>query len=420
MLVIGAGAAGLAAARTLCGAGVEVAILEARPRIGGRIRTVHDPLLPLPVELGAEFVHGRPRELWDIIESAGLAVHDVAGGHVCFQNGALTACENFFSRVDRVFAAMEGAPDQPFQQFLQGCDCDEDAKSWATGYVEGYDAADTSRIGVHSLLRESHASGAIGGDAAYRIAGGYDAIARLLLPPGGRLHLNAIATAVRWRRGHVEIEAKSARGHPLGPWHANKAVITVPLGVLQTPGALRFDPEPGPIAGAVRRLAMGNVVRITLRFRERFWEQRDELRRLSFLFSRDEWFPTWWTALPLRAPLLTGWSAGPGAEKFAGRGEDFVVEQALASLSRLMAVGHARLEALLVASYRHDWQADPFARGAYSYVPAGALDAVEALAEPVEDTLYFAGEATSTEGYTGAVHGAIASGERAARRILRS
>jgi len=421
-VVIGAGAAGLAAARRLCGAGWKVVILEARSRIGGRIFTTGEPLLPAPVELGAEFVHGRARELWEWIESAGLPVYDVEGDDFCYREGALRRCDDFFSRVKGVFAGMEGVEEQSFEDYLQRCGCDEEAKTWASAYVEGYDASDKQRIGVRALLLESKASEAIDGEHSYRLVHGYEAIPRLLLPPDAELYLNAIVTAVRWRRGHVEVEARTARGQSVGPFEARRCVVTLPLGVLQAPagepGAVRFDPEPGGIAGAVARLAMGNAVRLTIRFRERFWEERQELRRLNFLFSLDDWFPTWWTALPLRVPLLTGWSAGPRAGKFSGRGEAFVVEQALAALARLLGLERARLEMLLVASYRHDWQADPFARGAYSYVPAGALDAVETLAAPAEDTLYFAGEATDTQGYTGTVHGAIASGERAARQIL--
>jgi monoamine oxidase len=101
------------------------------------------------------------------------------------------------------------------------------------------------------------------------------------------------------------------------------------------------------------------------------------------------------------------------------RGEEFVVGRALDSLSRMFGLERERLADLLAAWYTRDWQADPFARGAYSYIPVGGLDAPRLLARPIEDTLFFAGEATDLEGQNGTVHGAMASGQRAAIEILR-
>ena len=81
VLIIGAGAAGLAAAQRLARAGVRVTILEARERLGGRIHTLRDPRLPIPVELGAEFVHGKPDELWNIIRAENLLIGSLEGHH---------------------------------------------------------------------------------------------------------------------------------------------------------------------------------------------------------------------------------------------------------------------------------------------------------------------------------------------------
>ncbi len=128
--------------------------------------------------------------------------------------------------------------------------------------------------------------------------------------------------------------------------------------------------------------------------------------------------PTWWTTLPAREPILTGWAAGSLAEKYVSRGEAFLAEQAMAALARLWRLPSGQIEGQVRHWYTHDWQADPFARGAYSYVAAGGMGATRRLAEPIEDTLFFAGEHTDLVGYTGTVHGAIASAERAARALL--
>jgi monoamine oxidase len=116
--------------------------------------------------------------------------------------------------------------------------------------------------------------------------------------------------------------------------------------------------------------------------------------------------------------LLTGWSAGPHADELLDQSRSVVVSAALTALARMTGYARERLNGLLEAAYTHGWDEDPFALGAYSYVPAGALDARKRLAEPVAGTLYFAGEATNLDGHSGTVHGAIASGKRAARQCI--
>jgi monoamine oxidase len=156
-------------------------------------------------------------------------------------------------------------------------------------------------------------------------------------------------------------------------------------------------------------------------FRRRFWDRLVRggkgLSAASFLFSDDERFPTWWSSLPARAPMLTAWVAGPRAE-IGASANAALLRRALDALTDLLDIDPARLRTELVSWHAHDWTRDPHSRGAYSYVPVGGLDAPRALAEPVRGTLFFAGEATDTSGHTGTVHGAIASGQRAAREVL--
>ena len=417
VIIIGAGVAGLAAARELAFGGLNVLILEARNRIGGRILTHRDPFLPVPVELGAEFVHGKPPVLWRLIESGRFPVVDVEGQSWCRSSGSLVPCDGLEDRTHGLLARMRrtGGTDRAFQEFLDSVDGDAEAKAWAAAYVEGFNAARKERISVRSLIEDEEAAARIEGGHAFRVLSGYDNVPRRLCgsidPARCELRLNTVVKAVRWRRGAVEV---AARG---GPFRGARAIVTVPLGVLQA-GDIRFDPEPETSLGAARRLAMGQVARITLRLRERFWERRGGLEDLGFLHSRDPWFPTWWTALPVRAPLLTGWAAGPAGERYRGCDESFVLEKALDAISGLLEIPRGEIESLLEAWHYHDWHADPFARGAYSWVPAGCVDARAALAEPVEETLWFAGEAVNLEGYGGTVHGAIGAGIRAARQVL--
>lgn len=439
VVIIGAGAAGLAAARELSQAGLRLAILEARGRIGGRICTLRDSSLRLPLELGAEFIHGKPEEVWQIVRAAALTVTEVTDNFWYAHDGVIERRNDFDSNLEAVFKLMSRheSADQSFREFLEergAGELTEQQKQEAISYVEGFHAARTEKISLKSLVRAEQTEQAIEGDKQFRILNGYDSAMDWLRagldPQRVTLHLNTVVKAVRWRKGNVEIISASGEGHPREPFTARCAVITLPLGVLKgspdRKGGIRFTPELRDKQAAIGQLEVGQVVKIIMRFREPFWENDEltgrtgeaSLSKLGFVVSRDEWVPTWWSARPVGAPILTGWAGGPAAERLSLASEKSVVDHALDSLARLLAIDRRKIEALLEGFHTHDWQADPFSQGAYSYVGVGGLDAPRRLARPVEDTLYFAGEATYAEGESGTVHGAIASGRRAAREVL--
>jgi monoamine oxidase len=436
VIVVGAGAAGLAAARDLSAAGLRVLVLEARDRVGGRVHTIRDPSLPVPVELGAEFIHGEPRETWEIVERANLLACEVPGRHWQLRGGRLTTSDDFWSKIEKVFERLkrEGGRDRSFAEFLAEGREDESAREAARLYVEGFHAARAERAGTRGLLKAEEASDRVKGDKQFRLLDGYGCVVEALrdevLRGGGEIRLGAAVTELRWRTGGAELSARGPEGAG-AVYAAPRVVVTLPLGLLQEQdgeGAVRFAPELPEKREAARRLEMGHVVRVTLRFRERFWERvelpaGDETRSLSemaFLHSPETAVPTWWTALPVRAPLLVAWAGGTAADRLDGGVEDSRVESALESLARLLGVARADVDAQLEAAHTHDWRRDPFARGAYSYLPVGGVEAQESLARPVAGTLFFAGEATNTDGHNGTVHGAVATGRRAAREVLDS
>jgi monoamine oxidase len=244
------------------------------------------------------------------------------------------------------------------------------------------------------------------------------------------------------RMGRAERSSATASPEGKGPavrssvnaFTAPHTLITFPLGVLQS-GSIRFDPElPAEKQAALDKLAMGKVVRVTLCFRERFWASKDHVARtllsakgvtrdqdlsnLSFLFSRDPVFPTWWTQMPEPVPIITGWAPAHSAESLAGMSESRIVDRSLDTLSGLLHVEKSLIQSQLNSAFFHDWDSDPFSRGAYSYVKAGGEGCQKTLGAPIENTLFFAGEATDITGHNGTVHGAIASGQRAAKEIL--
>jgi monoamine oxidase len=180
---------------------------------------------------------------------------------------------------------------------------------------------------------------------------------------------------------------------------------------------VRFDPEPQKVLQAAARMAMGSARRITYIFRGRFWRERSE--KMGFLFSDTGVPRVWWTPSPNTSPMLTGWVGGPRALDAAIADDDALADAGLRTLSAIFDLPESELRAQLTGWHTHNWQRDPLSLGAYSYAPAGAVDASEAMTHPVEGTLYFAGEHTDITGHWGTVHGALRSGLRAAEQALR-
>jgi monoamine oxidase len=439
VIVVGAGAAGLAAAGELGRSGISVIVLEARDRVGGRMFMQQEPVSGAAIELGAEFIHGLPPEIWAPLQANNIPVIEAEGENWCHEKGRLFPCD-FFSKVEKILSRMDAAePDQSFRSFLDRCcptsdkDAEQrEARERALAYVVGFNAADPDLVGVHWLVKGMRAEERIEGDRAFRSRRGYqdliDIFLRDLADAGVSLRTGVVVDSIAWSHSRAELTAHEASGQLM--FTSPRVLVTLPLAVLQAApgetGALRFMPDlPASKLAALTKLEMGKVVRVSLRFRRRFWENIPasnggslNLAGLRFLLSQGKSFPTWWTMSPERTPIITGWAPFQSAERLSGKSQDFVVDESLQTLSRLLNLRNDELSKLLEAAYFHDWQSDPFSRGAYSYGKVGSDGAQGTLASPVESTLFFAGEATDTTGHNGTVHGAIASGMRAAREIL--
>ena len=437
VLIVGAGAAGLAAAQALTAAGVHVTILEARERIGGRIFTHPASTADAPIELGAEFIHGRAPEIFNLAKQAGLELQELEGEFWYEQGGKL--CQNEFpSARSSVFERMEKyeGPDLSFRRFLDECcaDLPSQEKMWATAYIEGFHAANAELISLRSIVEGEKAEAKIEGDRQFRLAHGYVSLIEALrraIAPRCQWHMGQVVNSVRWQPGRVEIETRPPTGNGPHSYRAQRALITLPLGVLQlppeSPGGVRFVPALEMKQAALSQLAMGTAVHVTMMFREAFWRNRafagapGGLAGMFFLFSENLRFPTWWSKLPSAAPVLTAWSAGPRAQQYCGQPTSVITGKAVEALAAILGMPVERVSGLLQAAYVHDWQSDAFSRGAYSYLlTGGAAQAQRQLAAPVAETLFFAGEATNFHGHHATVHGAMASGYRAAAELLKA
>lgn len=441
VVVIGAGAAGLAAARALHDAGIDVEVLEARDRIGGRVFTITPAHITRPIELGAEFIHGQAPELQQLLDEASLVSADVCGTRWTSAAAGLRQLTGFWERLDRAMRLLDpkgpargghdkGQADRSFDEAIRarrgrGLSAD---RTLAREYVEGFHAADTHLISAQALA----SGGSPGDDVRERrlahVVAGYDRVTTWLARPlSARIRLSSIVTRVRWKPRRVVIEVARRR-----PITARAAIVAVPLGVLQAKpdrrGAIAFEPELRAKARALAHLEMGAALRVVLRLNHRFWADEkfatthasEGVERMSFLHTSDRDFPTWWTTYPFTSPLIVGWCGGARARRLLEEPEPIIVTRAIHALARQCGITPRRMRSMVEEWWMHDWLHDPFARGAYSYVKVGGVDASAMLARPLAGTLFFAGEATDTDGATGTVHGAIASGRRAARQAQRA
>ena len=418
VLIVGAGVAGLTAARDLTAAGARVLVLEARDRLGGRVMTHQTP--DGPVELGAEFVHGAVEETLSVAREAALPLRETDRAAPRTTGASQASQEetvDFFSAMDLLLAhASAEGPDESFRHLVDRVDAPPEIKARCLGLVEGYHAADPSRISVLSLLKNTAADERPGANRQFRFVGGYDglvaAISQRIAPGLCDVRLETVVTAVSWERGRVVV--RTSAGEELV---APQLIVTVPLGVLKA-GVIAFSPRLADKEEVIGRLEMGDAERVSLCFASDAWLAPERFPPGGFLMTGEPPFPVWWISRPPPFPVVTGWAGGRNARALGHLDGAARVEAAVSALAAALGADAGRLRQDLRGGFSHDWLADPFARGAYSYAGVGGSDAGTELAVPIDGTLFFAGEATESDGQNGTVHGAIASGHRAAKQLL--
>jgi len=277
----------------------------------------------------------------------------------------------------------------------------------ADAFVRGFDGADPRLISERSLAEQGNPTE--GAATARRILNGYAAlIVHLEREVAGRVRLRSVATRIEWSDAGVRvIDAK-------GTTHAARAVVVaIPLPALQD-DTVRIEPEIPALRRAAKLLVMGHVARVCVVVRERFWESKT--RELAFVHAPRRPFTVWWTQHPVQTPMLVGWAGGPAAQALTQ--SNTIEDVALSELAHVFHMRRSRAESLVESMHWHDWSGDPLVRGAYSYVGVGGVSAPRTLARSVGGRVFVAGEATDAES-GGTVEAALASGERAARAVLR-
>jgi monoamine oxidase len=415
-VVIGAGAAGLMTARELARAGKKVTVLEARDRCGGRIYQLPAEEFGYPAEGGPEFVHGAAPVTRAVLREARLSLLPRGGTRWSTRTGALLPDDFSLPYAGQFYQALaEVKADLPIAEFLETHFADsqyDELRRSITRTVEGYDAADPHRASTLALREEWMARD----DSEHgRIAGGYGALIDYLASEcrrhGAAIHLGAAVTGIDEVRGRVV-----AMCHNGASFEADAAILTVPLPLLSEivlPSTARQRAE------AAADIGLGNVVKILFRFATKWWARHDgrDLADLSFLVSNAT-VPTWWTQQPANYPVLTGWFAGPKADRVSALTEAELIDMGLASLAEIFDLPLDRIREGLVASRAINWGNDPFARGAYSYATPKTREAQSLLRKPDGGVVFFSGEALYAGPDMGTVEAALASGQETAQTIL--
>lgn len=415
IIIIGAGASGLLAARELTRVKMGVLILEAQDRIGGRMYTNFPDGFTAPIESGAEFVHGDAPISLELLHEANAEYTEMEGNTYQAHNDTVEKKDFFDSDWEVLLKELKTLRyDMPLSQFLDAHFGDARYQSLRDNvkkFVEGYNAADIEKVSSMALCEEWSEEE---DPAQYRIRGGYEMMYEFLRREvevnGGVIKLNQRVTEIRWEKDHVEIRIG------ITTYTSQKCLITIPVSVLQT-GAISFSPIVPNVIDATKNIGFGPVVKINMEFRKAFWETdtKRQFKALQFLFT-DEAIPTWWSQMPDTRPLLTGWIGGPGAQRL-NQTDEQVFETALESLANAFNYPKEKIKEHLLAWKVNQWVHSEYSIGAYSYEMVGTPQAVNILQQPVENTLYFCGEAIYTGPHKGTVEAALTSGREAAKRI---
>lgn len=417
VVIVGAGVAGLSAARLLSECGLDCLILEGGTTVGGRLRTLRKPGWHIPIELGAEFVHGRPGPLLALDGGALNRVH-VAEQRVKVEHGNVQIMDSTWPHFARAMKGALAGPDRTVAEYLRAASVPPSEQRLIRMLVEGYHAADLNLVSAQDIAED--AANTADEFQQFRTADGYDqvlsALVQRLIANRTTLRLGSVVHRVEW--SHHAVQAHGQSRDDTFTAHARSCLVTCSLGVLGS-GNLRFDPEPAALQRALGRLGMGSVVRLVLRMQRPPWPHSPSGIEPTFVHVPGAPFPTLWRETRAGQTHVTAWAAGPQAAPLLGASARTLTDAALQSLAQATSAPVGECHAALLAAHHHDYNRDPLTLGAYSYARPGGRAAARALLEPNDDTLYFAGEALDLE-YPGTVAGALGSGEHAARLLLRN
>lgn len=282
-------------------------------------------------------------------------------------------------------------------------------------YVQGYYAGDVEKASTHALCEEL----ITGETVNYRVENGYQKLIEHLeeqcRSKGVEFYLSEEVKEIKWKITEVEVITKDQT------FFGKKILVTVSIGVLQSE-TIRFSPALPKKIAAAKKLGFGHVVKINLQFREAFWKDKSftagkDLSAMNFLFS-EQAVPTWWTQHPQKTDQLVGWLGGTPAIAFANKDMEEITQKAMESLAIIFSVDVLVLQQKLMGAEWYNWSADKHYCGAYSYNVVNGESLINTVLEPIDNTIYFAGEGLHHGNEMGTVEAALTSGRNVAHGLI--
>ncbi|OAF11537.1 flavin monoamine oxidase family protein [Bradyrhizobium neotropicale] len=414
IVIVGAGAAGLMAARELARAGTRVTILEARERCGGRIHPLSSSEFGYAADGGAEFVHGEAPVTRGLAREANLSLEEIEGAQWIF-DGKTLAREELDPHEAKLHGVLKELKDDlSVADFLRrhfaGGEYERLRHDIAL-MVEGYDAADPERASTLAL-RDEWMDG--GHSPLARIIGSYGGLVAYLAAEcrrhGVAIRFGSVVSAIEETGGTVSVRCADGEAYA-----CDRVILTVPLPLLAKIALPQAARDKAAVAADI---GFGNVIKILLRFERPWWlDWKEDLGELTFLLS-DETIPVWWTQRPSKCPVLTGWFGGPRTAELSRLDPQALIAAGLDSLAAIFGLPRKDIERGLVAATATNWAHDPFARGAYSWATPQTREA-QSILERADGPVLFSGEALYRGRDMGTVEAALASGLETAKMILR-
>lgn len=417
IIIIGAGIAGLTAARSLAMAGKSVMILEARDRVGGRIHTINGEGFSRPTEMGAEFIHGSAPHIHRLADEIKVPLIKTESNAWEVTNGRLRMGEVVGSDMEDINKALKKLEDDMtvsdfLNKYFPGPSC-ASLREHVTHMVEGFDAADVDKISALSLRDEWSDEDEFTG---HRPLGGYSKFISFLMheasKAGAQFLLSSVVDEIEWKRHEVKVVCTNG-----GSYTADRVIVTIPAAVLKH-GSIRFTPALTNHQDAFQKTETGGVIKFLFEFKDAFWEKSypnvRQMNKLGFIFS-DAFVPTWWTQKPYSAPLLTGWLAGPATHQ--AENDQTLLKKAIESLAYIFGCHQDFIQDRMRNSRVINWLNEPFSLGAYGYKTINTPEVLRVVNEPVEETIFFAGEAFNDGEEMGTVEAALNSAEQVVKKI---
>ncbi|MEP6391153.1 MAG: NAD(P)/FAD-dependent oxidoreductase [Halioglobus sp.] len=425
VVIVGAGIAGLTAARLLGerGPDLKLLILDARDRVGGRIFTLGGDDAPTGVDVGAQFIHGSKADTWELIKEFELQTRPIdhfgemqMHGFSRQKGGTVLTPEQraaVLGSVRENYARHFGA-DIALAQFAEELKLSP-AQMSAITYDANSWSAEPEAISLRAAVLDGEAWDTYR-DNDFLIYGGYHRlIDQMTAELTGKIRLNSRVTGMLWGE---ELSAVFYENRGLESAVTTRCIInTLPIGVLQS-GDVQFSPGlPDDKQAAIDGLTMGSVVVIPMAFNEPFW--MDAVPNYGGWYSTDGRV---YFGVPHpeegTTPVVKGFFSGAAADQLSAEGPEQAIQTAIGWLEQ--ASGISGLGGKLQWHHVQDWITDPYSRGSYSVTRPGGYGLRATLAQPLGKSLFFAGEATAPPPHYQTVHGAYMSGKRVAAEVARA